>query len=84
VQKFYELFPEYKTVDLFISGESYGGIYVPYLTWQIYQWNLKVDVQNQIHEGDDKWTKLEKIPVKGFMVGNGVTNWKYDTNPSLP
>jgi len=24
------------------------------------------------------------IPIKGFFVGNGVTNWKYDTNPSLP
>jgi carboxypeptidase C (cathepsin A) len=33
VQKFYEKFPEYMAVDLFVSGESYGGIYVPYLTW---------------------------------------------------
>lgn len=24
------------------------------------------------------------INIKGFLVGNGVTNWKYDTNPSLP
>lgn len=27
---------------------------------------------------------MTKIPIKGFMVGNGVTNWKYDTTPSLP
>ena len=32
-------FPEYLPNQLFVSGESYGGIYVPYLTWQIYQNN---------------------------------------------
>lgn len=56
VLDFYKKFPEYQGVDLFVSGESYGGIYVPYLTWQIYQYNLKVDVNNLIHVDDPTWT----------------------------
>lgn len=55
VLKFYEKFPEYKNISLFVSGESYGGIYVPYLTWQIFQYNMKVDVQNAIHTNDSSW-----------------------------
>jgi carboxypeptidase C (cathepsin A) len=31
----YAKFPEFKVNELFVSGESYGGIYVPYLAWQI-------------------------------------------------
>lgn len=29
----YSKYPEYKSNELFVSGESYGGIYVPYLAW---------------------------------------------------
>lgn len=36
---FYSKFPEFKKNDLYVSGESYGGIYVPYLSWQIYNHN---------------------------------------------
>merc|ERR1712183_897365 len=49
-------------------GESYAGIYVPYLSNAIYD-------HNQAANDDDF-----KPPLKGFMVGNGVTNWTYDTN----
>jgi len=33
LRKWYKKFPEYLSNELFISGESYGGIYVPYLAW---------------------------------------------------
>ena len=33
VLAWFEKFPEFKGNDLYISGESYAGIYVPYLSW---------------------------------------------------
>ena len=33
VRQFFVKFPEYLPNELFVSGESYGGIYVPYLAW---------------------------------------------------
>jgi len=29
----YAKFPEFKANKLFVSGESYAGVYVPYLAW---------------------------------------------------
>lgn len=33
LQEWYVKFPEYKDNDLFVTGESYAGIYGPYLAW---------------------------------------------------
>ena len=67
-------FPEYLSNEVFVSGESYGGIYVPYLAWQIYQNNLQASFNDS----------LPKINLGGTMVGNGATNWSYDVWPSFP
>ena len=67
----YAKYPEYKEHELYISGESYAGIYVPYLVNQIHHYN-------QIHLEVDVF----KPNLKGMMVGNGVTNWTYDTYPA--
>jgi len=33
LKAWYTKFPEFKANKLFVSGESYAGIYVPYLAW---------------------------------------------------
>lgn len=66
----YTEFPEYRNSDLYIAGESYGGISVPWLAW-------KIDQSNR-HVLDPSL----RIPLKGIMVGNGCTDWKYDTMPA--
>jgi len=35
----FEKFPEFKTNNLFLSGESYAGIYVPLLAYNIHNYN---------------------------------------------
>lgn len=40
VLEFFKKFPEFGQNELYISGESYAGIYVPYLAWHIDQYNL--------------------------------------------
>lgn len=69
VLAWFDKFPEFKEHPLYISGESYAGIYVPYLTWQIDQYNVA-------HASDDS---VFKPNLKGFAVGNGVTNLYYDS-----
>jgi len=69
--EWFNLFPEFKKNNLSISGESYGGIYVPYLTLQVDEYN-----KNNVTNEDDK------INLKTMIVGNGVTNWTYDTTPA--
>jgi len=71
--QFYIKFPAFATNDLYVSGESYGGIYVPYLSWQIYQNNLQA-----------KFNPAKKtIPLKGYIVANGITDYHVDVWPSF-
>jgi carboxypeptidase C (cathepsin A) len=57
---------------LYISGESYAGIYVPYVT----------NAMDQYIVANENNTDVFKPNLKGFMVGNGCTNWDFDTTPA--
>lgn len=74
LKAWYVKFPEFKNNKLFVSGESYGGVYVPYLSWQIYQNNLQAAFNQELYH----------INLAGYMVGNGATNWTYDVEPAFP
>jgi len=67
--KFMERFPELRANPLWLSGESYAGIYVPQMAINVHNHN-----QNATNE--------TSFNLKGIMVGNGVTNWNYDTIPA--
>eukprot|EP01126_Amoeba_proteus_P046918 TRINITY_DN5325_c0_g1_i4.p1 TRINITY_DN5325_c0_g1~~TRINITY_DN5325_c0_g1_i4.p1 ORF type:complete len:446 (-),score=30.57 TRINITY_DN5325_c0_g1_i4:152-1489(-) len=60
----YEIYPEFKNNRLWITGESYGGVYVPTLT-------------ELILRGND--APLRKR-LEGIMVGNGVFSCGIDEN----
>eukprot|EP01018_Ginkgo_biloba_P005827 Gb_35188 [translate_table: standard] len=59
-----ERFPQYKNRDFYLAGESYAGHYVPQLAQVIYRHNN--DLANPV------------ISLKGYMVGNAVTNDFHD------
>lgn len=63
---FTEKFPELADNDFVVTGESYGGIYVPSLTVRILTGNAAGTGQ--------------KINIKGFAVGNGVSSYAFNTN----
>ena len=68
-KQFFNKFEEFKEHDLYIAGESYAGVYVPYLVYQIDKYN-----NDSSHSF--------KFNLKGMIIGNGVTNWKWDGDPS--
>ncbi|PON70422.1 Serine carboxypeptidase-like [Parasponia andersonii] len=62
--KWFERFPQYKGRDFYITGESYAGHYVPQLSQAIVRYNF---------------AKREKaINLKGYMVGNALTDDHHD------
>lgn len=64
LQGWLEKFPQYRTRDFFITGESYAGHYIPTLSLKIVQGNA------------DKANK--PINFRGFAVGNPTTNISTD------
>ena len=38
---------------------------------------------NEIHQHNTQQPLAAKLPLKGIMVGNGVTDWHFDTNPAF-
>ena len=71
------MYPEFRQNDFYVSGESYGGHYVPQLSNLILEYNKKVNLKSSEAE-----PSKEKINMKGFLVGNpGLDDdWYFNTN----
>ncbi|KAJ0409681.1 hypothetical protein ATCC90586_007470 [Pythium insidiosum] len=61
LQQFLTKFPWLRSNDFIVSGESYGGVYVPMTAKRIVEGNAKGDAP--------------KINLKKFVVGNGVNEF---------
>ncbi|OMJ72156.1 hypothetical protein SteCoe_29467 [Stentor coeruleus] len=67
--QFFKGFYEYRHLPFYITGESYAGIYVPTLALAIVNYN--------------SYTPYIPINLQGIAVGNGATDWRYDTYPAF-
>ncbi|XP_059432961.1 serine carboxypeptidase-like 20 [Corylus avellana] len=68
--KWFELYPEFLSNPFFIAGESYAGVYVP---------TLAFEVVNGIDAGIKPILNF-----KGYLVGNGVADEDFDGNALVP
>jgi hypothetical protein len=64
----YKKFPEYKTNELYLTGESYAGHYLPTLAREIVWYN---DAQGNTQGGS-------QVNFKGWLVGNPWTDAYYN------
>lgn len=75
-QQFFKMFPQYADLPFFITGESYGGHYVPAIASRIVQGNLngeghKIPLQ-AVAIGDgwvDPYYQYKSFPVFGYQNG---------------
>ena len=49
LQRFFQLYPQYQSLPFFIFGESYGGHYVPSISYYIVQMNSNLPSGLFIH-----------------------------------
>lgn len=61
LSQFYKVFPELRKNEFFITGESYGGKYVPAVGYYV-------------HKMNEQATENDKINLKGLAIGNGLSD----------
>jgi len=79
LKHFFGIYPQFRNNDFFITGESYGGIYVPTLAQRVVlgldSFPLNFRVINY-----DNLLKLLIDLLKGIAVGNGMLDFNLNQN----
>lgn len=81
---FYGKFPELRTKPLYLSGESYAGIYIPSFARKIIMHNtgeIPGDVATTITSEDGERVQ---IPLKGFAVGDACAGKEINCGAGPP
>ncbi|KAJ4795079.1 Carboxypeptidase [Rhynchospora pubera] len=68
--KWFQLYPEFLQNPFYITGESYAGVYVPTLSYEVAK-GIQVGAKPILN-------------FKGYMVGNGVCDTVYDGDALVP
>jgi len=76
---FFAKFPELKTHDFYVSGESYGGVYVPTLSQAILHdktvdWNMKGLL---VGNGVMSWDRIQKFHYPFLWEHGAMSNSQY-------
>ncbi|KAL5508176.1 KEX1 [Sanghuangporus vaninii] len=81
LRNFYDVFPEYETMDTFISGESYAGQYLPYIGDAILSSNLGVSLKgvaigNGWIDAQSQYPAYLDYAVKHGLIEENSDVWK--------
>ena len=69
-----QVFPEYKDVEIFLTGESYAGFYIPWIANTVIKYQMKESVFDSTFYRD---TQSDHINLAGAAIGNGVLDYLY-------
>eukprot|EP01013_Petalomonas_cantuscygni_P011210 TRINITY_DN2456_c0_g1_i1.p1 TRINITY_DN2456_c0_g1~~TRINITY_DN2456_c0_g1_i1.p1 ORF type:complete len:535 (+),score=124.61 TRINITY_DN2456_c0_g1_i1:233-1837(+) len=69
LQDFFARFPRFQKNPFYVSGESYGGVYVPTLSQKIYEAKTRGEFAGSM---------------TGYLVGNGVFDWDVAAAAQVP
>jgi carboxypeptidase D len=80
--QFFEIFPEYQNRRLFLTGESFAGIYIPFIAKYIVERNNLNKSLRGTRDGDGR--NVGNINLEGIALGNGWIDpanqyWSYIT-----
>lgn len=70
LQQFVLVFPEVLKAELFITGESYGGHYVPAFASHIHQANIMIENEQHVFVPNLP-TNAVRLPLAGAAIGDG-------------